>query len=352
MQSSIKLVVCIASTALFDCSESHEIWKRDGVEAYTNHQRENVNKPLQPGVGFPLVQSLLKLNEVVDNPIIDIVLVSRNDGGSVKRIINSINYYKLSITRTSFTCGEEVTKYLPSWECDLFLSTEEEQVREVLTGGSSNSLQGIAAGLVYTMVSVPIPAQPITIHSDNPVTTADTTFNSSSWSKDQVRIVFDGDGVLFLEEPQPINFEQCDHQMEQSLLAKGPIQAFALKLQNVRQALGEDNKWRIRTFLVTSNTDANAIRVIQALEEMGLDLNETHILNGLDKTPFLRVIDPAISFYHSNDNVGSSSEFIPSVHVPCSRQTSRASISDIVLISSNQDTKPSTFNDNYSEEEN
>lgn len=33
------------------------------------------------------------------------------------------------------------------------------------------------------------------------------------------------------------------------------MQSFALKLQKVRQALGVENQWRIRTFLVTARND-------------------------------------------------------------------------------------------------
>ncbi|UJR12271.1 hypothetical protein I4U23_016448 [Adineta vaga] len=345
MQSSFELVICIASTALFDCTKSHQIWKSDGLEAFKQYQRENVNKPLKPGVGFPLVQSLLQLNKVLEKPIIDIVLVSRNDAESGQRIINSIHYYKLSIDRMSFTCGEEVTKYLSSWKCDLFLTTEEEQVRRALAGGSSHLCQGIAAGLVYHIIPESVPVQPVTIPSDNSIMASSVTSissNMSTWPKDQVRIVFDGDGVLFFEEPQPT---ESDRRTDPVSLAKGPMQAFALKLQNVRRALGDNNRWRIRTFLVTASTDASAKRVINTLKEWGLELDETHILNGLDKTPFLRVIDPAIFFDHSNEHFQPSIQFIPAVHVPRSRQSSRASIDEVVLTRSRHGTKSSTFTD-------
>jgi 5'-nucleotidase len=159
MQPSFELVVCIASTALFDCSESHEIWQRDGIEAYKRHQCENINVAVKPGVGFPLVQSLLELNKVVNKPLIDVVLVSRNDAESAQRIIQSINYHQLSITRMSFTCGMDVTKYLPAWKCDLFLSTGKKQVENVLAGATPDLFKGIAAGLVYHTIPETIPVQ-------------------------------------------------------------------------------------------------------------------------------------------------------------------------------------------------
>jgi 5'-nucleotidase len=160
MQPPFALVVCISSTALFDCSKSHGIWKRDGLAAYKKHQRSHIKVPLQPGVGFPLVQSLLKLNKAANKSLINVVLVSRNDAESGQRVIESINFHKLSVTRMSFTCGTDVTRYLSAWKCDLFLSTEERQVRRVLAGLNKAQFEGIAAGLVYHITPELVPVQP------------------------------------------------------------------------------------------------------------------------------------------------------------------------------------------------
>jgi 5'-nucleotidase len=146
---SFELVVCITSTALFECSESHEIWKRNGLEAYQAHQRARVNIPLKPGVGFRLIQSLLALNKATGKQLVEVIIVSRNGHESGERVRLSIDHFQLPITRMSFTDGTDVTRYLSAWKCDLFLSTEEEQVRRVLSGTSSDGFEGIAAGLVY-----------------------------------------------------------------------------------------------------------------------------------------------------------------------------------------------------------
>lgn len=150
MPPSFALVVCITSTALFDCSESHEIWNREGVEAYKVHQRNHVTVLLKPGVRFPLVQSLLTLNEVAGKYLVEVIFVLRNDSEAGERVRYYINHYKLRITRMSFTCGTNVTYYLSAWKCDLFLSTEKKQVRKVLSG--SDVFERIAAGLVCTII--------------------------------------------------------------------------------------------------------------------------------------------------------------------------------------------------------
>ncbi|CAF1559617.1 unnamed protein product [Adineta steineri] len=342
MESSSKLVVCISSTALFDCNESHTIWKRDGLEAYIKHQREHIGIPLKPGVGFSLVRSLLELNKVVDQPVVEIVLVSRNDTESGQRIRESINNYKLAIKKMAFTCGTDVTNYLPAWKCDLFLSTEEEQVRKVLSGITSDPFEGIAAGLIYNLTPELLPVQPAVFA---------TSVHSSVAlrPKDQVRIVFDGDDVLYSKEPESKLTEYFEQETGSVLLTKGPMQAFALKLQNVRRALGDSNRWRIRTFLIIANTDTSAERVFCTLKEWGLDIDETFILDGSDRTPFLRVIDPSIFFDYLNEHIEPIHSDIPAAHVPHSpRTTSCASIDDVVLTISRHVSRSSTYSEDDS----
>ena len=154
MSISFDLVVCITSTALFDCSESHNIWKNEGLEAYKAHQRERVDVPLPPGVGFRLVQALMKLNQCSPKKqLVDVILMSRNDSESGERLRYSLKYYQLGITRMSFTSGTDVTIYLPGYRCDLFLTTETEQVAKVLSSASLATFKGIAAGLVCNIAA-------------------------------------------------------------------------------------------------------------------------------------------------------------------------------------------------------
>ncbi len=153
---------------------------------------------------------------------------------------------------------------------------------------------------------------------------------SESWPKDQVRIVFDGDGVLFSKTGLPIP-QQFDEAREHTALSKGPMQAFALKLQNLRQALGETNGWRVRTFLVVARNDENTERVFSTLREWGLDIDETHILGGRDMTAFLRAIDPAIFFDNSIEHIEQANQYIPAAHVPCDGRNNRTTIDAALL---------------------
>ncbi|CAF1127308.1 unnamed protein product [Didymodactylos carnosus] len=156
------------------------------------------------------------------------------------------------------------------------------------------------------------------MHNYNETTSADL----SQWPKDQVRIVFDGDGVLFSDEAECIYrekglevFQQFEQEKKHIALPEGPLHAFAFKLQKVREALGKENAWRVRTFLVTARNGVANERAFKTLQNWGLEIDETHFLGGLDKTPFLIAIDPAIFFDDSSDHINRAKQYVPAAHI-------------------------------------
>ena len=58
-----RLTVAISSRALFDLAESHALFESDGLEAYRGFQMARENDVLEPGIAFPLVHKLLRLND-------------------------------------------------------------------------------------------------------------------------------------------------------------------------------------------------------------------------------------------------------------------------------------------------
>ena len=84
-----KLVVAISSRALFDLQASHQVYVEQGVDAYCQYQIEHENEPLEPGTAFPLVEKLLRLNQL-GNPRerVEVVLLSRNSADTGLRVFN------------------------------------------------------------------------------------------------------------------------------------------------------------------------------------------------------------------------------------------------------------------------
>ena len=58
-----KLVIAVASSALFDLSESDKVFQEQGAIAYRDYQEEHLDIPLAKGVAFPFVRRFLAIND-------------------------------------------------------------------------------------------------------------------------------------------------------------------------------------------------------------------------------------------------------------------------------------------------
>jgi 5'-nucleotidase len=58
-----RLVIGLASSALFDLSQSHQVFLEQGEAAYRDYQLAREHEPLKPGVAFSFIRRLLALND-------------------------------------------------------------------------------------------------------------------------------------------------------------------------------------------------------------------------------------------------------------------------------------------------
>ncbi|WP_408863289.1 5'-nucleotidase [Acidiphilium acidophilum] len=106
-----RLVIGVASSAVFDLSESDEVFRREGEQKYRIFQETNLNNPLPRGIAFPFVRRLLSLNDLSTNqsdPLVEVVLLSRNDPDTGLRVMKTISHYGLDITRAICKRGKNV----------------------------------------------------------------------------------------------------------------------------------------------------------------------------------------------------------------------------------------------------
>ena len=116
-----KLVVGISSRALFDLNQSHQIFEKEGIEAYREYQIENEDQILDPGEAFNLVTKILQINNLYDKQDrVEVILLSRNTADTGLRVFNSIEAHKLNISRAVFCGGESPYKYVKAFGIDLF----------------------------------------------------------------------------------------------------------------------------------------------------------------------------------------------------------------------------------------
>lgn len=286
-----KLVIAISSRALFDLSESHEVYETHGLKAYAEYQIEHENEPLAKGEAFQLVEKLLKINSLLsDAPRVEVILLSRNSADTGLRIFNSIQHYGLSITRAAFCGGESPYRYVSSFGCHLFLSTHPEDVRQALDSG-------FAAATI-----LPGKAQ--------------------QKEGEQLRIAFDGDAVLFSDEAEQIYqrdgleaFTESERAAANLPLKGGPFKIFLSALQSIQAEFSEGD-CPIRTALITARSAPAHERVIRTLRAWNVRLDESIFLGGLNKGEFLRAFQADVFFDDQEGHCESAREHVATGHVP------------------------------------
>ena len=287
------LVIAISSRAMFDMSDSHRVYKEQGLAAYSKYQIEHEDEPLKPGDAFPLVTKLLALNErLADDSGVEVILLSRNSADTGLRVLNSVEHYGLSITRAAFCGGESPYRYMKAFGSHLFLSADAADVRDALE-------QGFAAATF-------LPAN----RGDKPIEDA------------ELRFAFDGDAVLFSDEAERVYqesgldaFAATEQAAAKTPLSGGPFKPFLAALHQL-QALFSDGDCPIRTALVTARAAPAHERVIRTLRAWQIRIDESLFLGGMPKVEFLKAYGADVFF---DDQVGHCDLAAPHVatgHVP------------------------------------
>jgi len=284
-----QLVVAISSRALFDFEEENQVFEAEDDRAYMQLQLERLERAAKPGVAFSLVNKLLAFN-TPGLPRVEVVILSRNDPVSGMRVFRSARHYGLPIQRGVFTRGESPWRYLRPLAANLFLSTNEADVRSALAAG-------VPAARVYPQSA-----------------------RASNAHPDEVRIAFDGDAVLFSDEAERVfqrqgldAFQQHEHARAATPLAPGPFKPLLEALQQLQREPGRD--MRIRTALVTARSAPAHERAIRTLMDWHIDVDEAMFLGGLPKGEFLREFEPDFFFDDQTGHIENAAPHVPAGHV-------------------------------------
>ncbi|MCK5835189.1 MAG: 5'-nucleotidase [Lentisphaeria bacterium] len=287
-----KLVIGISSRSLFDLEKENEIYENEGLDAYKKFQRDHENELLKPGTAFPLVKALLRLNELCEDRLVEIVIMSRNTPDTGLRAFNSVNKYELDITRAAFSGGESLVPYLDAFEVDLFLSKSEIDVQKAVDAGT-------AAAVIY--------APPV---------------ENNSTDEGVIRIAFDGDAVLFSEESEMIYqtqgleaFQAHEASNSETNLAEGPFAKLLKTLSFVQQQYTAEER-PVRIAIVTARSCPAHTRVIKTLRAWNVDVDDAFFLGGVSKDKVLKAFGAHIFFDDQDLHVKSASKLVPSARVP------------------------------------
>ncbi|MDB5985193.1 MAG: 5-nucleotidase [Nevskia sp.] len=294
------LTIAISSRAVFELDAANQIWQTQGIEAYREHQRQNEERPLEPGPAYPFVKRLLQLNGIRSgSPLVEVVLLSRNDPDTGLRAFNSIEHHGLPITRAAFLSGSSPYRYLKPFDAALFLSMNADDVNEAIA-------EGYPAGLV---LPTPLAADDTPDH--------------------ELRIAFDFDGVIADDEAESVYktqglpaFQQHEREHASTVMNPGPLKMFIDRLatiQEIERGLRKADasyRPRLRTAIITARDAPAHRRCVLTLRQWGIRADETFFLGGREKKPILEVFRPHLFFDDQRRHLDAASTGVPCAHIP------------------------------------
>jgi 5'-nucleotidase len=296
-----RLVIGVASSAVFNLSDSDAVFKSQGEEEYRKFQKTNLDNPLPRGIAFPFIKRLLSINNLSaspSDPLVEVVLLSRNDPDTGLRVMKTINHYGLGMTRAIFMQGRSPYEYIPALNIALFLSGNKSDVDAAIKAG-------YPAGQVL-----------------------DSKFDDDDGDK-TLRIAFDFDGVLAGDESEFVMQESGltefhAHEVKNVMQPHnpGPLKEFLVRVSKI-QSIEEKHKTthpdyenRIRVSIVTARNAPSHERALNTLKDWGVMVNDAFFLGGIDKGRILGVLKPHIFFDDQSGHLKSASAVVPSVHIP------------------------------------
>ncbi len=294
-----KLVVAVASSALFDLSDSDQVFQEKGEDSYREYQREKEDDILSPGVAFPLIKRLLNINSHGEDPVVEVILFSKNDPDTGLRVFKSIQHHELAISRAVFVTGRDPFKYMSAFNASLFLSGNKEDVKAAIE-------RGLPAGHVVA---------PLTFKDDE---------------HDELRIAFDFDGVLADDSSEAIYKKSREigeyyaHETEHAKdeMPEGPLFKFLKEISLIQKDERKKEKEnpayqsKIRIAVCTARNAPALERVVTTLRAWDIRVDEAFFLGGIEKSGVLELYEPHMFFDDQMGHIENVSEKFPSVHIP------------------------------------
>lgn len=297
---SDRLVVGIASSALFDLTDGDAVFREHGEDVYRTYQENHVDELLAKGVAFPFVRRLLSLNDLSDgsDPLVEVIILSRNDPDTGMRVMRSITAHHLPISRAIFQQGRPSYGFMPALNMSLFLSANGSDVREAVAAG-------LPAGHVLNTARIDDETEP------------------------ELRIAFDFDGVVASDTSERVyrnggieTFRAHEVSHVATPHDPGPLRNFLAGINRIQRREDEQHRRdsayrpRLRVSLVTARDAPAHERALRSLKEWGLRVNDAFFLGGIDKAAVMKTLDPHIFFDDQVSHLNGTAQGTPSVHIP------------------------------------
>jgi 5'-nucleotidase len=279
----------VSTSAIFDMSIPDSIYRQQGIEAYREHMRQTIEKPLPFGAAFEIAAHHHKM------PGVKIVLISRNNDATASRAILTLNEQGLTPEQFIFTNGQDPMPFLKLYNIDLFLSTNEGDVK------AANDIQVSSALIESKTISLPfnkrVQENVVPIGTGKQIdSNVVVIHNKPAQSDHKIHYIFDIDGVLagieheeYFKKHGLEAYRDQERQNVKRSLTKGPHYPLLKKLSDMNASGGAE---QYLISVVTARGVYAAMRAIYTFRDWGININgQLHCMAGQEKGPVLKIIE-------------------------------------------------------------
>jgi len=127
--------------AVLFSDEAERVFQADGLEAFTRHETEHVERPLPPGPFKPLLEALHRLQQAAGTDVpmrLRTALVTARSAPAHERAVRTLMQWNIDIDEAMFLGGLDKGEFLRAYEPDFFFDDQRRHVesarKHVATG--------------------------------------------------------------------------------------------------------------------------------------------------------------------------------------------------------------------------
>jgi len=122
---SKQIRIAFDADAVIFSEESEHIYKTQGLDAFLDHEKENVNKPLPEGPFAKLLKTLSFLQEQFENSPIRLAIVTARNSPAHERVVQTLRTWKVNIDEAFFLGGLSKDQILKAYKAHIFFDDQE-----------------------------------------------------------------------------------------------------------------------------------------------------------------------------------------------------------------------------------
>jgi 5'-nucleotidase len=124
-QHADEVRIAFDGDAVLFSDEAEQVFQKDGLDAFTRHETNNVLQPLPPGPFKPLLEALHRLQSEKSSPVkIRTALVTARSAPAHERAVRTLMDWNIAVDEAMFLGGLEKSAFLRAFEPDFYFDDQ------------------------------------------------------------------------------------------------------------------------------------------------------------------------------------------------------------------------------------